>query len=349
MGKLNYKTLSLLYIISLCIVIVGCIDNNTQPIFSISLNNTAKIISYVESQGDYPNNSDAPYLITAYMLYNQLSQYVILDVRSRDEFISGHIQGSVNISNQDIYSKVDSIFNSDINTKIVLVCKNGQESAYYASLLHIAGFNYIWSLEYGLASWNQFFADEWLSILGNAADIIDYTNQNYEKLNLSEFPTINIPATLKSNKDITVFRVKEILNQGFKLNLTYYPDMLTENHPPSYNICYGIRPLYFEPPLQYGHGHPINTVWFTSEPDYDFRSSMFLQSLPDDQTILIYSTNGHLSSSITAYLRVLGFDAKTLMYGANQLFFSRCMSDSLLYKETFGITRIMNYPFVTGR
>jgi hypothetical protein len=51
---------------------------------------------------------------------------------------------------------------------------------------------------------------------------------------------------------------------------------------------------------------------------------------------------------MAAYLRVIGYKAKTLMFGANQLFYPRLRLDPQLIEDAFLVENIMNYPYVTG-
>ena len=62
----------------------------------------------------------------------------------------------------------------------------------------------------------------------------------------------------------------------------------------------------------------------------------------------MYDYSGQLSACMTAYLRVLGYDVKILLYGANQLFYSRLISDPELLGYAFTTDKIQNYPYVTG-
>ena len=86
-----------------------------------------------------------------------------------------------------------------------------------------------------------------------------------------------------------------------------------------------------------------------SNPIYDLRSTNFLQTLTADKTIFIYGADGHLSACIAAYLKVLGYKTSTLLYGSNQLFYSRMIEDPELKGFAFTQDKIMNYPYVTGK
>jgi hypothetical protein len=74
-----------------------------------------------------------------------------------------------------------------------------------------------------------------------------------------------------------------------------------------------------------------------------------LQTIPADSSVLIYDANGQLGACITAYLRVLGYDAKTLLFGGNHiLYYNRITSTAPLIPFAFDVSDIKNYPYVTG-
>ena len=95
-------------------------------------------------------------------------------------------------------------------------------------------------------------------------------------------------------------------------------------------------------------GHPLNAVFYQSDPIYDFRSVKYLQTLPANKIIFVYDGNGQLSAAVVAYLRLLGYEAVMLEFGANQLFYSRISDDPELFEYRFSSEIIKNYPYVTG-
>lgn len=326
-------------------------DNESIPSINFVLDDSAKLLEYIENSGDYPNSSEAPGLKTAQELYNDLSNYWIIDIRSESEFQQGHIETALNISVKELKVKVDSLISLQPLRKIILVCNNGQASTYYNCILRISGIKNCFSLKYGMASWNEIFAGEWLKALGVAGNIFDYTNDNYPKLGITQLPQIIYPPELQNFEKKIEFRVNRILNESFIEGTQYITELQTDSSENYFIICYGIGRLYFAPSyLPYGElGHPKNAIWFNSNPIYDFRSTKYLQSLPVNRKIIIYSGDGHLSSCITAYLRFLGYDAKTLLFGANRLFYPRMIADPEIVIEAFKANDIMNYPIVTGR
>jgi rhodanese-related sulfurtransferase len=127
-----------IYIFFVLAMFCGCLtdDINVPPDF----NSGFALLKYLEEQGDYINTPEAPSLIEAAEVYTNLSHYLIIDVRTNEEFINGHILGARNVSNTKL---LDFLLtnNADSYQKVVLVSADGQESAFYTCLLRLYGFN----------------------------------------------------------------------------------------------------------------------------------------------------------------------------------------------------------------
>lgn len=337
-----------IYFFLLAVFSSSCLDNENivQPQFSVE--DTIQFIKYVEENGDYPNNILAPALVKASTLWNNLSHYIIIDIRNRDDFLAGHIQTAVNISTEKIINYIDSV--KSVNNNIVIVCSDGQKSTYIASLLRIAGYNNIFSLKYGMASWHHNFADIWFENLKTAEDIITFSNTDFPMNPYSELPSIYFPSNVKTIEEKINFRINSILLEGFNSKQQYISDFDITNRSGSYLVCYGPGRLYYAPRNQVFAelGHPNFTTWYSSSPVFDFRSTLNLQTLPKDLSIILYSTDGHLSACMVAYLRFIGYDAKTLLFGANQIFYPRILADPELYIDAFTDAEVMDYSYVSG-
>ncbi len=328
------------------ILLTSCLDDNNLLNENIELNGTGKILRYIESIGDFANTDLAPGLVSAIELYNDNSQFFILDIRTQEEFSSGHIENAISVSSFNLFEVVDSLNRISPNKKIVIVSKNGQSSAYLVCLLRLAGFTNVYSLNYGMASWHMDFAEEWLAALGNSDQ--SYLNFEYPKKPFTDLPKLEFPAQLLTEKEKTNFRVKEIIKKGFISGINYSENINTGLVNTHFLICYGKGQLYGAPRDLGSRGHPENAVWFKDTPLFEFRSTNSLQTLPIDQPILIYSGDGQLSACLAAYLTFLGYDIKTLLFGANQLFYYRLNADATLIEYVFSTQDIMNFPYITG-
>jgi rhodanese-related sulfurtransferase len=69
----------------------------------------------------------------------------------------------------------------------------------------------------------------------------------------------------------------------------------------------------------YGAGHLPGAVQYT--PKSTLALSQELKTLPTDKPVVVYCYTGQTSAFIAAYLQVLGYDAKSLLFGANGMMY----------------------------
>lgn len=73
---------------------------------------------------------------------------IIIDVRTAEEYNTGHIDGSVNISVDNISSVI-----YDKNSEIIVYCASGMRSADAADTLVDLGYTNVYNLDGGLINW----------------------------------------------------------------------------------------------------------------------------------------------------------------------------------------------------
>ncbi len=80
--------------------------------------------------------------------------YIIIDVRTAEEYSSGHIKGAANI---DFYDQVfeDKIDEFDKRKKYLVYCRSGNRSRQAMFLMRDLGFEEVYNLENGIISWNE--------------------------------------------------------------------------------------------------------------------------------------------------------------------------------------------------
>lgn len=111
------KIISLLFI---CVLLTGCGGVNYE---TIDTNRALELI----------NNDEGT---------------VIVDVRSNEEYLGGHVEGAVNIP-LDTISDIDY----DKETTIILYCATGVRSLEAAKQLNEMGYTHIYNLDGGLINW----------------------------------------------------------------------------------------------------------------------------------------------------------------------------------------------------
>ena len=327
----------------------GCLKDNVSPTINISISNAALELNYFEENGDYINSDQMPSIVKTDEVYNNINTYLIVDVRSHDAYVAGHIAGAFNIQHDSL---LQFLTGKNIQTypKVVLVDENGQASSYYTCLLRLYGFNNIYNLLFGMAEWNKNFSAIWENNINKAfAAYSAFYNKTYPFPEMTPLPDVTLNNSFKNLSDKIKDRIASLIKEGFNYNtnFVYVSDLLAS--PTSYYIaCYGKDSLYYHyKEDSKGSGHYINTVLY--HPSYDIKSTFHLQTFPNDRKILIYSYSGHLSAYLAAYLRALGYDAKTLMYGASAMFyFYLSYVPTRFYPYIFFTGDVRNYPYTTG-
>ncbi|MCB9798258.1 rhodanese-like domain-containing protein [Candidatus Nomurabacteria bacterium] len=78
---------------------------------------------------------------------------IILDVRTPDEFVRGHIEGAVNIDyfSDDFQDKL--VCTLDKESKLLVCCGSGRRSREAMDILKELGYSNLQNLEGGLAAW----------------------------------------------------------------------------------------------------------------------------------------------------------------------------------------------------
>lgn len=79
---------------------------------------------------------------------------LVLDVRTADEFASGHIVNARNISLETLADNLDSI-KKYRDKPVIVYCEAGNRSAQAIKLLKTQGYTTVFNLSGGLAAWRQ--------------------------------------------------------------------------------------------------------------------------------------------------------------------------------------------------
>jgi len=359
-------------------VFAGCLDDRLAPELNFNVESAIELLVYLESHGDYINSEALNEFVPVSEVYANKSSYLIIDVRTQIEFANGHIENAVNVEPKNLLNYLKSINNSRY-PKTVIVSESGQSAAYYTAMLRFAGYSNIVSMEYGMAAWHHDFAAIWLNAIRNfreGPDELNYfTNQEYPKPSHTNLPQLNFQNGNKSAKEKLDERILKLLAAGFNERLADStispkfaqsilddgsPSVLVENVYSSFDetansftdyhiICFGNNFLYKahsrDGPFA-AQGHLPSAVLYL--PLQDLRSTNYLQTIPANAIIAVYDANGHTSAKVAAYLRILGYDVKSILFGANTLFYSRVLWVSSLEPFAFKQTMIMNFPYVTG-
>lgn len=82
--------------------------------------------------------------------------YVLIDVRTTQEFKSGHIKSAINIPLDKVNLEINKI-KSYSGKKFLLYCLSGARSSSAASFLDSAGLESVYNLSGGISAWSRTF------------------------------------------------------------------------------------------------------------------------------------------------------------------------------------------------
>ena len=101
---------------------------------------------------DYLSPTDINFISDSDLIEMQEIDYILLDVRTPDEFSSGYIKNAINL---DFYSETfqNDILSIDKKLPIVLYCRTNNRSTKTANILKENGFKEISVLEGGITDW----------------------------------------------------------------------------------------------------------------------------------------------------------------------------------------------------
>jgi rhodanese-related sulfurtransferase len=235
-----------------------------------------------------------------------LDKYYIIDIRANDAFTAGHIEGAVNVPLSDIFDEAPNASGKPI----LVVCYTGQSACYATSLLRMAGYSHTKALKWGMSGWNAATADSWNNATGDVAQgNANWVYSAAPNPDVFEDPVITSSST--DGAEILMERLEQVVADGFKgVNGT---DVL--NNPNDYFIN-----NYFSEADYLGFGHITGA--YRIHDQLLLTGGGYLGLDPDSNGVITYCYTGQTSAVITAWLRVLGYDAYSLKFGMNGLYHS---------------------------
>jgi rhodanese-related sulfurtransferase len=333
MKKLNSLMLGILFAM---FIFTGCKDDDTQVIPPVVVNESEVLATYLESAnsplGKDFVNTDMPTVIAATDVYTltQTNQVYIIDIRTAADFATGHIQNAVNVTFANLLTHIKSVDLTNY-TKVVIACYTGQTAGYGASLLRLLGYNKVYSLKWGMSSWHADFAGKWNTAVSNMY-ATQFTTTASAKAAIGSLPTLTTGKT--TGQEILEARVNALLVEGFT--------PATVTNATVFGALSNYYIVNYWPENQYLIGHIPGAIQYT--PKASIKLAADLKTLPTNKPVAVYCYTGQTSAYLVAYLRLLGYDAKTIMYGTNGMIWDMMVANSIA--PTFGPTEIKGYTYV---
>ncbi|MCK5839847.1 MAG: rhodanese-like domain-containing protein [Bacteroidales bacterium] len=285
-------------------VLVSCEKDDPDPDPPVATSFEV-LKGYMVAQNLDLNNMLDGWIITAGDVHGKgIGDYYIMDIRSSGDFDTlGHIEGAVNSTLGGIVEDA-----ANATKPILVVCYTGQSAGHALIALRLSGYTDAKSLKFGMSSWNDHFAGPWNNNTGNEA--IGNSNWATPPGDISD-PVVyadepNFISSFTSGEDILKERVDYMLANGFQGIVC--TDVLA--NPTNYYI----NNYWAEGDVElYGNiksAYRINPLTLAGE-EY--------KNLDVAEVIVTYCWTGQTSSMITAYLNVMGYNAKSLKFGSNAM------------------------------
>ncbi len=301
----------------------------------VEINAEAKLLfDYLAESGDYVNSREFPSLIGAEATEKALSgNTLVIDLRKPDVFAKGHIKGAVNVEMDGLTGYFANKIKPFEYDKIILACSTGQSASYASSLLRLMGYGNVFSLRYGMSGWNPKMDNHWLENIGSAHEAkLDTTDM--PKAVPGDFPILN--SGKNSGAEIFDERIEKLFSEYSEATISADSVFF---HPEKYYI------INYERKDKYDAGHIPGAIRYKTGGTLGILQEM--QTIPADREIVVYCGTGHNSAFVTAYLRLFGYNAKTLKYGNNGFMHNKMVTEKdKLSWQPFTEADVMNYEVV---
>lgn len=292
----------------LAIFFLGSCNRDKACKNSVALTDTSfaqsniSLADFLYKSGNIITEKSFPPLVHSIEIYQNKNQYLLIDIRDTENYEAGHIEGAYNVPRDEIIEFFHTKINPAGFKKVAIIDDNGPLAVYVATLMRLAGYSNTYGLKFGMGSWNRKFVGEISKHLSNKyANRID-TNKVYRP-QAGSLPNQNSENLVQLLDERLDFLLADTIT-----NIFISPDELFSNLDDYFVLAYWSKEKYTQ-------GHISGSF------QYDTRSELSpniaLNTLPTDKRIVVYCNTGHHAMAIVAYLKLLGYDAVSMMYGVN--------------------------------
>jgi rhodanese-related sulfurtransferase len=173
------------------------------------------------------------------------------------------------------------------------------------------GYGNVYSMRWGMSAWNNACAKEdWLKGVSSKYEA-NLENKSNEKPVAAVMPELGTGKA--AGEEIGAVRFHKLFAEG-TANILISADEVFSN-PQKFFI------INLERKDKYEDGHIPGAVRYKPEATLGFAEEM--ATIPTDKTVIVYCGTGHNSGFATAFLRLFGYDARTLKYGNNSFMYDK--------------------------
>ncbi len=292
------------------------------------------LVLFTSCKDDDPVNQEAEFeTLTKYMAQNDLDladvlngwvkpgsainvntndysvpDYYVIDLRSATDFANGHIKDAHNTTLANVVTEADKAGAKPV----LVVCYTGQTAARAVGALRLMNIE-AYSLKWGMSGWHSDLSGKWDANAG------DYDSPNWvrsgEPQPNSTFSDPLIGTNKNDGREILTARVQQALsNSSWALSKT---DILA--NPGNYFV---INKWPIDSWNTYGH---VNGAYRIDE-ELNLAN---LNYIDPNKTVVLYCYTGQTSAITNMWLEVLGYDMRSMLFGANGIVHSELVVGSV--------------------
>jgi rhodanese-related sulfurtransferase len=287
-----------LFLVFLFLGFMGCSSSTDEE----KVNEFDVLIKYLES-GDqdylgWVNNLNGWIVNLADI---NTDDYYVMDFRAETDYNSKHIAGAVLTTLSDMFDKA-----AGTNKHILCVCYTGQTASYAHMLLRMKGYD-AYVLKFGMSIYDESL-DKWTVNCSNA-----YAG-DFVKTASPVLPSFGYPTLSTGKKDgsaILESRIDEAVSAWAAGMLVAAKDIVP--NAGSYNIL-----NYWSQADYEGIGHIDGAYQLTP---LTLKTTENLKVFDPAGGNILYCWTGQTAAATIAYLKVLGYDVKSIKFGTNAMIY----------------------------
>ncbi len=304
---------------------VGCSDDDPATPTDNTLTPLQEFTAVADAGLGYLNSADAPGVKDYTWFSSQtggFDGFTILDVRTSIDFGNGHIADAINTSLASLLADIDA-GTIPVDKPFMVVCYTGQSAGHVVAALRMLGYT-AWSYKFGMSAWHTSLDGQWEANAGavNGAAMADAGVAIETAVNtpVTTYAWPDLGLTVDTAAEAVEARVAATLTAGFKAlsfaEMNAYP---VEGLDHYFIVNYWTTDQYTGTDTD-TPGHIPGAFCYVPKVDLDMAG--LLEYLPTDMPIVVYCWTGQTSSQVTFVLNCLGYEAYSLKFGANNLFWS---------------------------
>lgn len=288
------------------------------------------MVDYIEKHTDFVNSEPAPGSVPIDAILNYTGTRLhLVDLRPESEYRAGHLPAAVNISIQELLQYLENRIDPGSFDTIALISSDGQDAFFATTLLRILGYGNVYAVRFGMG-WHSRYADSlWISHFSSAYQDQLSTGPAPVK---STYPYPGVSTTNPDGYLLLRERAAALLDTGYRHYRINIKDVMN-NRDDFYIINYW-------PVHEYNVGHIPGA--FQYNPKKSLNRNAELNTLPPDRPVVIYCHQGNLSASASAYLLLLGYNARSLEYGTHSFMYD--LHAEKVRRNLFDKNAVFDYP-----